>query len=36
MDSGFTATDDISPLDVSGGGKIFLIRLPKDVSCPNA
>ena len=32
MESGFSASDDLSPLDVAGGGKFFLIRLPKDVS----
>ena len=32
MDAGFEASDDLSPLEVAGGGKFFLIRLPRDVS----
>ena len=32
MDYGFSASDDLSPLEIAGGGQFFLIRLPRDVS----
>jgi hypothetical protein len=32
MEPGFEAGDDLSPLQCSNGTKLFLIRLPKDVS----